>query len=77
MGWYEATNAHFRRDYYTSNESCTYNTVLLDGWEGLKAYTFKKNCRHVTCDENFSAMLRVEQHGLYTSNLHPTPMNIP
>ena len=54
MGWYEATNAHFHSDYYKRRklgwerrqsqcvQSYSFPNILLDGWEGLKAYTFEE-----------------------------------
>ena len=53
--------------------------ILLDGWEGLKAYTFeKRQSKGAHFEKIFrraitflSAMLRMVQHGLYTSNLLP------
>ena len=57
MGWYEATNARFHRDYYTGDDSWavsweqwwsqyvqsySFTNILLNGCKGLKASTFGK-----------------------------------
>ena len=102
MGWYEATNAHFHRDYLKRRswafswerrqsqyvQSYCFPNILLDSWEGLKAYTFekrrsksaqlKKNLPPRVARRNyfpfFPAALRAVQHDRYTTKLPPTPM---
>ena len=70
-GWYEATNAHFHRDYYKRPLQATksgrspendkvstftsFPTILLDGWEGPKAYTLKKDSLKVHTLKKISA----------------------
>ena len=96
MGWYEATNAHaFSQRVLQATKTwqfpvnddkvSTFNSFtsfLLEGWEGLKAYTctfekrqskgahFEKNCFIF-----YFTTLRTVQHSLHTSNLLPTPMH--
>ena len=49
MAWYEAS-AHFHRDHYKRRKlggllgttTKSVRIILLDGWEGLKAYTLEK-----------------------------------
>ena len=63
------------------DEVSTYNLTVFQmfyGWGGLKAYSFEKKS---SLGANFEkklppriAALRAAQHGLYTSNLLPTPM---
>ena len=90
MDWYEATNAHFQTgDYYKRRKlggllgTMTKSVrsilqspnILLDGWEGMKAYTFeKKQSKSAHFEKNFRGASRAVQHDLYTSNLLPTPM---
>ena len=99
MGWYEATNAHFHRDYYKRRKLggllgtttklvrsilsfSKYFTGRLGRSESfekssLKVPTLKKisaALRAAKLIHIFSAALRAVQHGLYTSNLLPTPM---
>ena len=63
------------------------NIFFLDGWEGLKACTFAKRqskgahfekkfrrAKRGEITSHFSASLRAVLHGLFTSNLLPTPM---
>ena len=75
-----------RRSQYI--QSYSFPNILLDGWEGLKAYTFEKRQSNGVHFEKifhramrgeiplhfFPTALRAVQHGLYTSNLLPTPM---
>ena len=74
-----------RRNQYV--QSYSFPNILLNGWEGLKAYTFEKGSLKVHTFKKFStahsaakllhifpAVIRVLQHGLHTSNLLPTPM---
>ena len=55
-----------RRSQYV--QSYGFPNILLDGWEGLKAYTFQKRqskgAQFVTRGEFFSAALRAVQHAL-------------
>ena len=69
-------------------QSYSFPNILLDGWEALKAYFFDKKQskgahfekifrraqRGEITSHFFFAALRAVQHGLYTSNLLPTPM---
>ena len=100
VGWYEATNAHFHRDYYkrrklggllgTTTKSVRSTDFQIFYWTvgkvwkliplkkgSLKVHTLKNFPPRVARRNYFtffSAALFAVQHGLYTSNLLPTPM---
>ena len=75
-----------RRSQYV--QSYSFPNILLDGWEGLKAYTLKKKgslkvhtFKKISAARSAAKLLhilpaaiRAMQHGLYTLNLLPTPM---
>ena len=80
MGCYEATNAHFHRDYYKRRKLGGILGILVSKYftgrlgRSESFIPLKKGSLKVHTFKNFSVTLCAVQHGLYTSNLLPTPM---